>query len=179
MLALERALPHDVEALENSAFLLTIAWPEDTLEFDRAVRGGNIISFDPAHEAVHYPPDRRYRIWIRPSILIGIGIAILSVIAVSWIEVTVSGLPHVPAVSQISVSTLRSWRLRRSKTGPPFTRLGRMVMYSMTQLEVHMRVGQVTRRCRFRPLPCRVFLNGAGLNSADTFGLHQFDDPEY
>ena len=29
MLALERALPHDVEALEDSAFLLTIAWPEE------------------------------------------------------------------------------------------------------------------------------------------------------
>jgi hypothetical protein len=29
MLALERGLPHDVEALEDSAFLLTIAWPED------------------------------------------------------------------------------------------------------------------------------------------------------
>ncbi|HEY6385486.1 MAG TPA: hypothetical protein VIX91_07375 [Candidatus Acidoferrum sp.] len=29
MLALERALPHDVEALEDSAFLLTIAWSED------------------------------------------------------------------------------------------------------------------------------------------------------
>ena len=29
MLALERALPHDVEALEDSAFLLTIAWPAD------------------------------------------------------------------------------------------------------------------------------------------------------
>jgi quercetin dioxygenase-like cupin family protein len=28
MLALERSLPHDVEALEDSAFLLTIAWPE-------------------------------------------------------------------------------------------------------------------------------------------------------
>jgi quercetin dioxygenase-like cupin family protein len=28
MLALERGLPHDVEALEDSAFLLTIAWPE-------------------------------------------------------------------------------------------------------------------------------------------------------
>jgi hypothetical protein len=26
---LERALPHDVEALEDSAFLLTIAWPEE------------------------------------------------------------------------------------------------------------------------------------------------------
>jgi len=30
MLALERALPHDVEALEDSAFLLTIAWSEET-----------------------------------------------------------------------------------------------------------------------------------------------------
>lgn len=29
MLALERAVPHDVEALEDSAFLLTIAWPEN------------------------------------------------------------------------------------------------------------------------------------------------------
>jgi quercetin dioxygenase-like cupin family protein len=29
ILALERALPHDVEALEDSAFLLTIAWPEE------------------------------------------------------------------------------------------------------------------------------------------------------
>ncbi len=60
-----------------------------------------MISFDPAHRAVHYPPDRRFRIWIRPSILIGIGIAILSVIAASWIEVAVAGLPHVPAVPQI------------------------------------------------------------------------------
>ena len=30
LLALERAIAHDVEALEDSAFLLTIAWPEDT-----------------------------------------------------------------------------------------------------------------------------------------------------
>jgi quercetin dioxygenase-like cupin family protein len=28
LLVLEHALPHDVEALEDSAFLLTIAWPE-------------------------------------------------------------------------------------------------------------------------------------------------------
>jgi len=32
MLALERALPHDVEALEDSAFLLTIAWPEGAIK---------------------------------------------------------------------------------------------------------------------------------------------------
>ena len=60
-----------------------------------------MISFDPEHRAVHYPPDRRFRFWIRPSILIGIGIAILSIIAASWIEVAVAGLPHVPAVPQI------------------------------------------------------------------------------
>ena len=60
-----------------------------------------MISFDAAHRAVHYPPDRRFRIWIRPSILIGIGIAILAVVAASWIEVAVAGLPHVPAVPQI------------------------------------------------------------------------------
>ena len=29
LLALERAIPHDVEGLEDSAFLLTIAWPEE------------------------------------------------------------------------------------------------------------------------------------------------------
>src|SRR5665213_4403147 len=60
-----------------------------------------MISFDPAHRAVHYPPDRRFRLWIRPSILIGTGIAILSVIAASWIEVAVAGLPPVAAVPQI------------------------------------------------------------------------------
>ena len=49
-----------------------------------------MISLDPAHRAVHYPPDRRFRIWIRPSILIGIGIAVLSVITAAWIEVAVA-----------------------------------------------------------------------------------------
>ena len=29
LLALDRAVPHDVKALEESAFLLTIAWPEE------------------------------------------------------------------------------------------------------------------------------------------------------
>jgi hypothetical protein len=32
MLALERALPHDVEPLEDSAFLLNIAWPKDAIK---------------------------------------------------------------------------------------------------------------------------------------------------
>ena len=46
----------------------------------------------------------------------------------------------------VKVSTLRSWRLLRSKHGPPFTRVGRMVMYPMAELEEHMRAGMIPRR---------------------------------
>ena len=35
-----------------------------------------MISFDAAHAAVHYPPDRRFRIWIRPSILIAAAVLV-------------------------------------------------------------------------------------------------------
>jgi sulfoxide reductase catalytic subunit YedY len=60
-----------------------------------------VIHFDATHRAVHYPPDRRFCIWVRPSILIGIGIALISVIAAAWIEYAVAGLPPVPAVPQV------------------------------------------------------------------------------
>jgi len=33
-----------------------------------------MIAFDAAHAAVHYPPDRRFHIWIRPSILIALAL---------------------------------------------------------------------------------------------------------
>jgi len=46
----------------------------------------------------------------------------------------------------VKVSTLRAWRLLRSKSGPPFTRVGRMVMYPVTELEEHMRAGTAARR---------------------------------
>jgi hypothetical protein len=41
----------------------------------------------------------------------------------------------------VKVATLRAWRLLRSKKGPPFTRVGRTVMYSMAALEEHVRAG--------------------------------------
>jgi sulfoxide reductase catalytic subunit YedY len=45
-----------------------------------------MISFDAAHAALHYPPDRRFRIWIRPSILIAAAVlAVLPVLA-AWIH---------------------------------------------------------------------------------------------
>jgi sulfoxide reductase catalytic subunit YedY len=60
-----------------------------------------MISFNAAHEAVHYPKDRRFRIWIRPTILIWTGVVILSAIAASWIEFAVAGLPPIPPFPQI------------------------------------------------------------------------------
>ena len=37
-----------------------------------------MIPFDNAHRAVHYPPDRRFRIWIRPSVLTILILLVLS-----------------------------------------------------------------------------------------------------
>jgi DMSO/TMAO reductase YedYZ molybdopterin-dependent catalytic subunit/thiosulfate reductase cytochrome b subunit len=60
-----------------------------------------MVSFDAVHEAVHYPKDRRLRIWVRPSILIGIAVAALAAVLAAWIEFAVTGLPAVPPVSQV------------------------------------------------------------------------------
>lgn len=49
-----------------------------------------MIAFDAAHEAVHYPPDRRFRIWVCPSILVVAGAVVLSLIAAARIEFVVS-----------------------------------------------------------------------------------------
>ncbi|MFZ2002312.1 MAG: molybdopterin-dependent oxidoreductase [Candidatus Sulfotelmatobacter sp.] len=60
-----------------------------------------MISFDAAHKAVHYPQDRRFRIWVRPSILIGIAAAIALLLFAAWIEFGLVGLPYVPPVPQV------------------------------------------------------------------------------
>ncbi len=63
-----------------------------------------MISFDAAHAAVHYPSDRRFRIWIRPSILVGIALVVLAILVAAWIEVAVAGMPQVPPVPQLNPS---------------------------------------------------------------------------
>lgn len=60
-----------------------------------------MISFDASHGAVHYPRDRRFRIWVHPSILIGIAVVALLAVLASWIEFVVAGLPAVPSVPQV------------------------------------------------------------------------------
>ncbi len=60
-----------------------------------------MISFDAAHAAVHHPPDRRFRIWIRPSFLIAAALLVLVPVLAAWIEFLVAGLPYIPPVPQI------------------------------------------------------------------------------
>jgi DMSO/TMAO reductase YedYZ molybdopterin-dependent catalytic subunit/thiosulfate reductase cytochrome b subunit len=60
-----------------------------------------MVSFDAAHQAVHYPKDRRITVWIRPSILIGVGAVVLAVLVAAWLEVAVAGLPQIPPVPQV------------------------------------------------------------------------------
>ena len=54
-----------------------------------------MISFDAAHRAVHYPKDRRFRIWIRPSVLAILIVLCLIPLVWAWIQGAVYGLPYI------------------------------------------------------------------------------------
>jgi methionine sulfoxide reductase catalytic subunit len=54
-----------------------------------------MIPFDAAHRAVHYPNDRRFRIWIKPSVLALVGGIILILLVGAWTEGALSGLPYI------------------------------------------------------------------------------------
>jgi len=60
-----------------------------------------MISFDAAHAAVHYPDDRRFWIWIRPSVLLGFGAVIFLPLAGAWLEFLLKGLPYIPAIPPV------------------------------------------------------------------------------
>jgi DMSO/TMAO reductase YedYZ molybdopterin-dependent catalytic subunit/thiosulfate reductase cytochrome b subunit len=59
-----------------------------------------MISFDAAHKAVHYPSDRRFRIWIRPSFVAGVFASILLPLLFAWGQAAIFGLPYIPPVPQ-------------------------------------------------------------------------------
>ncbi len=50
------------------------------------------------------------------------------------------------ALLGVSAHTLRAWRSRGKPTGPPVTRIGRMVMYPVKELERYMEERTVERR---------------------------------
>ncbi|MEO7086539.1 MAG: molybdopterin-dependent oxidoreductase [Gemmatimonadaceae bacterium] len=61
-----------------------------------------MIAFDAAHRAVHFPVDRRFRIWIRPSLLIGVCAIIVAVLAASWFQIAMFGLPVILPVAPVA-----------------------------------------------------------------------------
>ena len=64
-----------------------------------------MIRFDSEHKAVHYPPDRRFRIWIRPAILWGILIAVMIPFAIAWLQYVFFGLPFIPPVPEYQAAS--------------------------------------------------------------------------
>ncbi len=56
-----------------------------------------MIPFDADHRAIHYPDDRRFCVWIRPSILIALIAAGVLCVAPAWIQWMLTGLPAIPA----------------------------------------------------------------------------------
>lgn len=54
-----------------------------------------MIRFDEAHRKVHYPDDRRFRIWLRPSAVVILLLVIFIPMAVAWTQRAIFGLPHI------------------------------------------------------------------------------------
>ena len=65
-----------------------------------------MISFDSAHRVVHYPEDRRFRIWIRPSVLLILFSFVLVPVVIAWVQVMLYGLPHLPPLPQFVEGTM-------------------------------------------------------------------------
>src|SRR5579864_1510385 len=63
-----------------------------------------MISFDAAHKAVHHPPDRRFRISLKPSVVGAVLVLAGLPVLVAWGQAAVFGLPYIPPVLPYSES---------------------------------------------------------------------------
>jgi sulfoxide reductase catalytic subunit YedY len=52
-----------------------------------------MISFDAAHKAVHYPEERRFRIWISARTLLIAAVLIIVPLALAWMQHAIFDLP--------------------------------------------------------------------------------------
>ena len=50
-------------------------------------------AFDQVHQAVHYPPDRRFRVWINPRFIFAFAVVALVPVAIAWGQYLSAGLP--------------------------------------------------------------------------------------
>ena len=54
-----------------------------------------MIPLTDAERAVYYPADRRFRVWIRPSVLIMIAMLVLVPLSVAWVQARLWGFPYI------------------------------------------------------------------------------------
>jgi sulfoxide reductase catalytic subunit YedY len=64
-----------------------------------------VIAFDAAHKAVHYPADRRFRIWVKPSFVVGAFCLALIPLIAAWIQAALFGLPYLPPAPVFHAAT--------------------------------------------------------------------------
>lgn len=60
-----------------------------------------MIAFDAAHTTVHYPSDRRFQIWVRPSLVMIATAVLLLPVAAAWIQMSLWGLPEISPLPQM------------------------------------------------------------------------------
>lgn len=64
-----------------------------------------MIDFDAAHKAVHYPEDRRFRIWMSGRALLILILLVFTPLALAWIQHGIRGLPHIAPSSASAEGT--------------------------------------------------------------------------
>ena len=64
-----------------------------------------MIAFDAAHKAVHYPPDRRFRIWVKPSFLVAAICLALIPLVLAWGQAAIFGLPYLAPAQEFNAVT--------------------------------------------------------------------------
>lgn len=50
-------------------------------------------ALDDVHQAIHYPPDRRFRVWINPWFVFAFVVVALAPVVVAWGQYLIAGLP--------------------------------------------------------------------------------------
>ena len=65
-----------------------------------------MVDFDAAHASVHYPADRRFTVWIKPSVLALGALVILVAVAGAWVQTSIWGLPTIAPVASVNPTNL-------------------------------------------------------------------------
>jgi len=69
-------------------------------------------TFDEVHRAIHYPPDRRFRVWINPSFVFAFAVAVFAPVAIAWGQYLIAGLPteaFLPSINLENPSALNGF----------------------------------------------------------------------